>query len=235
MNNKKIFSSFKENIKYHFFDLKNKIISQIKKVYLSKKAYYKLAIFLFSAIIILCSSFLIRNSILNAKNDSWILIPNFLEVKIIGNTGIAFSGLASHSASLIYFLQIFPIIFSLIALIFSNSILLDIGLSFLFFGGSSNLIDRMIFDDFKTINVSNTVNSVVDYLKFSENFIKNSAIFNLPDIYIIIGMIFLVISILISWIKDFKNDKSKNKNEENKLLKDDIIVESNQAIKKSLK
>ena len=198
-------------------DYFQKVISNVKKqltnIYCSKYIIYKAIIFFVISIIVLAISFGIREFILNIQNEEYDFMKNFLSIKVIGNTGIAFSALSSNTG-LVYFVQIIPIIISFAVFIFSNSIYIDIGLSMIIFGGLANVIDRGVVDNYSNINIENTVNAVVDYLYFP--FIKNSAIFNIPDIFIIIGVIWIIIFILVNIIKSFIYEKKNNISPSNK-------------------
>lgn len=203
-----------------------KIVLRLKKIYTNKLIIWKLLIFFIVGFSVLFSSFSVRHAMLNATSDSWTLIPGFLNIKIVENTGIAFSGLSSSSSSLVYFVQSIPIIIGGITFIFSTSLYLDFGISLLFFGGMSNIVDRSITDYYTNLNHLNNDNiyhAVVDYLEFNSNFINNFAVFNLPDVYVIFGVIVVaVIIIIISWIKEYRQEKNNSKNEP---IKTNIINE----------
>lgn len=200
-----------------------KFLTHLKSIYLTKIIYVKLSIFFLIAFVVLTTCFALRDALLDyaktngVDNTKWILIPNFLEIELTFNPGIAFSGLSNNSSTLVYFVQSIPLIIGLTIFLFSKSYLIDIPICFLIFGGLSNVVDRSIVD--ATLN-SNFSHTVVDYFRFSDAFFKNFAIFNLCDVYIILGVIWLVILLLISFIKDIKND-----NDENKPIKDNIIIE----------
>lgn len=226
--NKSFFSNVFEGIKHysnHIWELTKK---QLSKIYLDKKhLFFKLLIIFISAFVVLLTSFLTRESILNATTSEWDLIPGFLSINITGNTGVSFGTLSDSNPSLVYFVQSIPIVLGGIILIFSSNYLLDVGLSIVFFGGLSNIVDRSIVDNYKYLNDIFTKDAVVDYFQFS--FIKNSAIFNFPDTFVICGMILVGIQIVISWVKDYKKEKESEEN--NKPIKDVVLDEERQKSK----
>ena len=128
------------------------------------------------------------------------------------NTGIAFSGFSQISPVFVYFIQSIPIVIGFFVFIFSKSINLDVALCLLMFGGLSNVIDRALVDNYASNNYLNTletVNAVVDYFEFDKTFIKNFAVFNFPDIYISVGVLYLVSMVIYFSIKDYKKEKLK--------------------------
>lgn len=186
-----------------------KIWIYLLKIYSIKFILKKIVIFLISGLIVLTISFVCRQLAIDSNKQSYVLINNFLNINIIGNTGISFSLFNNNSASLIYFIQSIPIILAFIFLIFSKYLLNDFFIGLVFFGGLSNIIDRSIIDNYLYITNIYKIDAVVDYLQFS--FIPNSAIFNFPDVFIVIGIISFILSILIYLIKGIRNDK-KNPN-----------------------
>lgn len=213
------------NNKSSFFNYLNKVKKHLSNIYLTKYLYIKTIVFLIVSILVLSTCFGMREAILNSKETSWVLIPGFLNIYITQNPGIAFSGLANQSSSIVYLVQSLPIIVGGIVFIFSSKIFLDISILFLFFGGLSNIVDRAIVDYYPNnsyLNSLETVNTVVDYFQFSESFISNFAIFNLPDVYVIFSVILLVISILINFVKEYRENKG---NESNEPIKKTIIIE----------
>lgn len=188
-----------------FKNIKNYLIT----IYTPKLLITKLIIFAVSAFVIFLSSFLIRNYMINSQYGEYSFLKGFLEIRITQNTGISFSGLKNSSPWLVYLVQIIPIIISTIVLVFSKWLYIDIGLSMLLFGGLTNVIDRAIPDNYLHLSHLNvdSMNAVVDYFMFS--FIPNSAIFNLPDVFIIVGVITIGIASLVYFIKSNAKEKSK--------------------------
>lgn len=216
----------KDKTKNIFLEYQKKILARLKKIYCTKYIIWKLIIFVIVAIITLTCCLVFRQQILDSKSYSWELIPNFLNVNIVQNTGIAFSGLQNQSSSLVYFVQSIPVIIGIAILVFSNSIVIDIGLSFILWGGLANIIDRTQQDDYKYLYMVNTQNAVVDYLQFS--FIKNSAVFNFADVTIIIGIIIVVLFIIYTLIKDGISSikKESKKSVEEQMISKTIHVEN---------
>ncbi len=227
----------KTEMKNVFVDFAN----HVKKLYRSKYIIWKAIIFLVVSLIVFTISFVLRNIMLNSTTQSYQLMPGFLDIYIIGNTGIAFSGLSDVSSGVVYFVQSLPIIISIAFLLFTKSISIDIGLSLVLTGGLSNIIDRSLFDNYTHLQI-NGENAVVDYLQFS--FIKGSAIFNFPDVTVIVGVIVIGITLLVQffkeWINDSEDKKNKSKLNQNtdKMLseakKDNIKKENNAKIQEFL-
>lgn len=201
----------KNNNKNIFLTYWNKIKEHTKNIYSSKYWIYKIIAFSITAMIVLGISFGVRESILNSEIQSKDLIPNFLKMHIIGNTGIAFSNLSNSSVSFIFFIQIFPIIIMFIAIIFTKSIAIDIGLTMAIAGGLSNVIDRGVYDNYRYLSSIDSQYAVVDYLTFS--FLPNSAIFNLPDVFVILGIIEIGIYIIYYYVKTYIDEKKKKEKE----------------------
>ena len=202
----------KDSTKKTLLNYQKKILKRLKNIYCSKYVYLKLTAFLIAAIITLTCSLVFRQQILESKVKFWEFIPGFLNINIVQNTGIAFSGLQNQSSSLVYFVQSIPVIIGFSILILSRSIFIDLGLSFILWGGLANIIDRTLIDNYKYLHVLNTENAVVDYLQFS--FIKNSAVFNFADVSIVFGIIIAVLYVIYIIIKDFfinlKNNSKKS-------------------------
>ncbi len=217
-----MFGLSKKDIKEYFLKYKDEIKSHLEKIYLDKKhLLIKIIIFILIGFLVLLSSFLMRETMLNAKETYWVLIPNFLNIRITENTGISFGSLSDAGPSLVYFIQSLPIIIGFITFIFSSHYFLDVGISMLFFGGMSNIIDRSIPDIYINGILQDANNAVVDYFQFT--FIKNSAIFNFPDFFITVSVGLICLHIIILWVKDYKKEKEKNKN---KLLKENVHDET---------
>lgn len=222
INKESIMSISKKGCYYfqHFIQITK---NQLSKIYLDKKhLIIKLIIIAVVCFIVCLASFLMRDSILNANRESWDLIPGFLAIKITENPGISFGNLGDKSPSLVFFVQSIPIVIGGVALIFSWNYLYDIGLSMLFFGGLCNVIDRSLPDVYTNLTDLSQSNAVVDYFQFS--FIKNSAIFNFPDTFIICGVILICLQIIISWIKDFS--KTSKSEENKKPVKQEVLDEN---------
>lgn len=205
---------------------KQKALLQLKNIYLTKLWIKKLCIFLIACFIVFLSSFLIRDSMLNRNSAYGNFIPGFIDIKVVGNNGVAFSTFENSSVSFVYFVQILPIIISFGFLVFTKSVWFDIGFSMIITGGLSNVIDRSIIDTY-TYNIvptNQTINAVVDYFYFS--FINGSAIFNMPDVYVIIGVIIVISKLIVQTIIDYlhyEKENSKNKTYENN--RDEKIIE----------
>lgn len=197
----------------------NDFIKYVKQLYRSKYIIWKFIIFLVISLIVFTTSFVLRNNMLASTKQTYDLIPGFLTIYIIDNTGIAFSGLSNSSSSLVYFVQSLPIIFSVLFLLFTKSFSIDIGLSLVLTGGLSNIIDRSLFDSYAHLQI-NGLNAVVDYFQFS--FIPNSAVFNFPDVSVIVGVIIVGITLVVQFIKEWIQESSNKKNKNNNSQSQDI-------------
>lgn len=127
--------------------------------------------------------------------DSITIINNFWNITLISNTGAAFSILSSNTPFLII-VSLFTII--LIYFLFIKGQELKnyqkILYGILLGGIIGNLIDRIIYG------------AVVDYLDFNI-FGYNFPVFNLADIFIVVGVILIIIDVF----KGAKNEVSSGK------------------------
>ena len=126
-------------------------------------------------------------------NSSIILIPHVLNCTYVQNTGAAF-GIGSNSTSM--FIAVNVVIIGLITyFIFSKGEELNksilIALHLILAGGVSNLIDRIVRG------------FVIDYIDISP--LIKYPVFNLADIFVVIGCSIIVISL----IKDTITRKKK--------------------------
>jgi len=135
------------------------------------------------------------NVIKNIYNTSTTVIDEVLNLTYIENTGGAF-GIANNNTIMFVIINIIVItIISKIIILKRNEISTKIliGLGLILAGGIGNLIDR-IFRGF-----------VVDYIDF--NPIIKYPVFNIADIYVVLGCMIIVINIIIGMIKK-ENDYS---------------------------
>lgn len=126
-------------------------------------------------------------------NSSIILIPHVLNCTYVQNTGAAF-GIGSNSTSM--FIAVNVVIIGLITyFIFSKGEELNksilIALHLILAGGVSNLIDRIVRG------------CVIDYIDISP--LIKYPVFNLADIFVVVGCSIIVISL----IKDTITRKKK--------------------------
>lgn len=196
----------KINIKKQIIFLKQ----HLTKIYCSNIFKWKILIFIVCGFVVLLSSFLVREWALNSQTRSQSFLPGFIDIFIIGNTGISFSLLENSPSELIYFIQSIPIFVCLIVLIFSYSKIIDVFISIIFFAGLSNVVDRGLIDNYKYLYNIEEINAVVDYFKFS--FIRNSAIFNLPDTFIVLSTIGLILFIITNSFMTVKKEREKKDN-----------------------
>lgn len=106
------------------------------------------------------------------------------------NTGIAFGLLDGNVIKVILtdFLVLFILIRFLVRQVDNMKIMPKISLSFIIAGGLSNVIDRIIRA------------KVIDYIDISEC-ISKFPIFNIADIFIVVGFIIFAITVLMDLIK----------------------------------
>ena len=115
--------------------------------------------------------------------NSIIIIKDFFSITYINNTGASWGILKNNT----YLLIIFSIIAVLILIRYCNSFKKNrrniLGLGFLLGGILGNLADRILYG---------YVKDFLDFYIFNYNF----PIFNIADIFIVIGVLLLIISIL---------------------------------------
>lgn len=116
-------------------------------------------------------------------NESILIIKDFFYIRYINNTGASF-GMLSNSKILLILLSVIAII---IILRYMNSFkktkINMIGFGLVLGGVLGNLSDRILFG---------YVKDFLDFVIFNYNF----PVFNLADIFIVIGVIILIISII---------------------------------------
>ena len=136
-----------------------------------------------------------KNLILSLlENEKYIFINNYLNLNLVFNTGIGF-GFLSLNAGIYYnilSILIFFIILVLIYLMFKSKTSEKIFFSLIIGGAIGNLYDRIIYK------------AVPDFIDFH---IKEFHwfTFNIADIFISLGIIFMILNELV-----FKNKKNEN-------------------------
>ncbi len=155
----------------------------IKKILFKKENIY----FLFFIFIIFFLDRYSKNLILNLlENEKYLFINNYLNLNLVFNTGIGF-GLFSLNAGIYYNLLsilIFLIILVLTYLMFKSKTIEKIFFSLIIGGAIGNLYDRIIYK------------AVPDFIDFH---IKEFHwfTFNIADIFISLGIIFMILNELI--------------------------------------
>ena len=138
------------------------------------------------------SKIIVRHSMV--LHESFPLVGDLLKITYFENKGVAFSMFAESQNKLV--LIVIPVVVMVGLLIFyrqakqNYNSLFGISVMMIIAGGFSNLIDRLIFK------------SVTDFID-----LKGFAIFNVADIFAVVGCIFLVISILFFEKKMHIDDK----------------------------
>lgn len=116
-------------------------------------------------------------------NESILIIKDFFYIRYINNTGASF-GMLSNSRILLIILSIIAIIIILRYMnSFNKNKINMIGFGLVLGGILGNLSDRILFG---------YVKDFLDFVIFNYNF----PVFNLADIFIVIGVIILIISII---------------------------------------
>ena len=127
-------------------------------------------------------------------NESISIIKDFFYIRYINNTGASW-GILSNSKTLLIILSIIAIIIIIRYMnTFKKTIINMIGFGFLLGGIMGNLCDRMIFG---------YVKDFLDFIIFHYDF----PVFNIADIFIVIGVLLLIISIIKG--EDKSGSKSK--------------------------
>lgn len=184
-----------------------------------KKYIISLIIFVFC---LFCDRLTKYLAIINLKDkDDFVIIKNALVLTYLENTGAAFSMLAGKRLIFI----IITIIFSVIIFFFFLKIKPDrrysplyICLTVILAGAVGNLIDR-IMNGF-----------VVDFIYFQ---IINFPVFNVADICVTLGVIFLIIFLLFKYRNtDFETQKTSEEDGASEDLNDNELL--NEAVKKDL-
>lgn len=159
------------------------------------------------------------NSTRRTYNDG-----GFINVYIILNSGVSF-GFGSNNSMFVYFLQITMVWALLIFVIFTRKWFYTLCVSLALGGGLFNVIDRMCPKDPVSISGGIQKDSVLDYFRFFEK----SAIFNLPDVFILIGVItgsVIFFGFSVKEILDEKNLKGELPNMEkiNIVFEDEDLI-----------
>ena len=133
-----------------------------------------------------------KNLILSLlENEKYLFINNYLNLNLVFNTGIGF-GFFSLNAGIYYnilSILIFFIILVLIYLMFKSKTSEKIFFSFIIGGAIGNLYDRIIYK------------AVPDFIDFHVNDFHWFT-FNFADIFISLGIIFMILNELV-----YKNNK----------------------------
>ncbi len=168
-----------------------------KKVWFNKGISYVI-----SSLIVLSLSLPMYFWAMNAKTpiyDSW-----FIRINITLNSGVSFGILKGEIVAIIL-IQLFSIFLLFIAFFlvlkwyYSFCILISLH------GATFNFLDRLIDTNVPSLGMVKQ-NSVLDYFQFNM-FGTQSAIFNFPDIFILLGIISISLIFLIESFKRKENIK----------------------------
>ena len=138
---------------------------------------------------ILANTFLIDNQV--------SIIPNFFNLTYARNTGGAWSILSNNSIFLIIISLILFVILVLFFKKFKNNTRNNLAFAFLYGGLWGNLINRLING------------YVIDFIDF-KIFNYNYPIFNIADIFIVVGILLLIIAIIKGEDNEVKS-RTRNK------------------------
>ena len=175
----------------------SKLIEKVKSLGLAPKPLYLVFVVVFT---VLDQAIKLIVSLSINLNDTIFVIPGFINLTYVQNTGAAFSILSGGRAFLIPLTLI---------MILAGLYLINIKkttekftlwvLTLITAGGIGNLIDRIFRG------------SVIDYLDLDINIwpLKTFAIFNFADTCVVIGGIALVISLIVSIVRDAKTNKKR--------------------------
>lgn len=134
------------------------------------------------------SKFLVLNFLTSEK----IIIENFISLNLVNNTGVAFGLNSGQNMTNIFIGILF--IFIIVRFLISQKNNIDSKTEIIIYmilaGGISNLIDRIIRG------------AVVDFIN-----VKNFSVFNIADIYIVVGWILFIIFLILYLNKDVKKIK----------------------------
>lgn len=117
------------------------------------------------------------------SNGSIVLIPSFFSLQWLENTGAAWSIFENQTIFLIIISLLCLVFFSVIQNTIKESRWKFFAVSFLYAGILGNLVDRIVFGYVK------------DYLSFTI-FGYHFPVFNLADVFIVIGAILFIIAVL---------------------------------------
>lgn len=172
-----------------------KHIEKIKNESLRKYclSFFKIENLVFKLILFICIGIVVLGS--GFGIEFWYVKNN--PDAIVLNPGVGFSFGQNFDSWAVYLIQSIPIVISLIAFVFVPRWWMSFGFLMMLFGGLSNIIDRSL--DF-VVNGESTLNKVVDYVSFLKTTI------NANDVWICIGVGFVVLSIIVWVFIAIKND-----------------------------
>lgn len=131
-------------------------------------------------------------------NESILVIKDLFYIRYINNTGASF-GILSNSKTLLIILSLLAIIIILRYMnSFKKSKMNTIGFGFVLGGILGNLADRILYG---------YVKDFLDFVIFNYDY----PVFNLADVFIVIGVILLIISIIRGEDKNGSKSSRRNK------------------------
>ena len=146
------------------------------------------------AIIVLILDQVSKIIVNNTLTKQIVLIPNFFNLTLYHNDGVAWSMLASHRVLIIVITIIAMVIIYRFMYCFKQNTRNNIAFGLLLGGLSGNLLDRLI---------TGSVTDFLDFIIFRYDF----PVFNVGDIGIVIGVLLLIYAIIKG--EDTSEDKSE--------------------------
>lgn len=132
------------------------------------------------------------------QQESKVILSGILKLAYVKNTGVAFS-LIQNNPFLIMLMEIIVLTFVIrfLRLQYNRMNLgTKIALTFILAGGTSNFIDRIFH------------RAVIDYIDISP-LIAHFPIFNLADMYIVLGLLLFIVSFAIYGVSQTKSINTK--------------------------
>ncbi len=174
------------------------IKSYLKDFFCYKNLIFKAFGITFCLIVCAPLFFCIRENVLNSATSN----PDF-------NIGAGFSIAANANQALVYSIKVIIGILFLLIGIFSNRWYIYLPALLVGFNGWYNVIDKCIVDVYNKVSYSN---AVVDYIRLP------GSIANVADVFITIGICFLVLGI-IYYIIDLSKEEKKKEQETKEEIK----------------
>ena len=161
---------------------------------MKKRITYTLIMFAFALVLVAVDMWTKVLASTNLMGQVWVLIPNFLCLTYVENTGAAFGMFSGNTTFLIIFTIVFIVVFLLFDIFnHSNNIFYRLGYILVFSGAIGNFIDRICF------------HYVRDFISMQ----IFPFVFNMADVFITVGVGLLMVYIVFYLFET--NDKPKGK------------------------
>ena len=186
------------------FDFKQ-INAFLKENFTKKINIQRLIMFLVATFVVIICSLPVHSWALHAPDQKYN-VGNFIEINIVLNAGISF-GAFRNNVVFVYSIQTIMALVLICVVLFTRIWYFNLTVSIATVGGLFNLIDRMCPKSLESSGGGIIKNSVLDYFSF----FGKSAIFNLPDVFIIAGVISFCCCVIYKSIIDEKKWKKTTK------------------------